>query len=184
MYTHKFDKAVIGGVNEIELVQHAQSGSQEALNTLIEEYYQIIFAYFYKNTNHSHQSKDLTQDVFIKMVANLSKYKPRAPFKSWLFTIASNHLKNYYRTLSRHPESVELSEEALVTESLTEQVEVGRDLQTALAHLPAKQKEVVILRYYYDFSIKDIAKITGALEITVKARIRYALEKLKHELEG
>ncbi|MCM1217580.1 MAG: RNA polymerase sigma factor [Lachnospiraceae bacterium] len=170
-------------VQETEWVKSAQRGDENALNNLISSYYQPVFAYFYKNTGSYHQSKDLTQEVFIRMAAGISRYKPRAAFKSWLFTIASNHLKNYYRTLSRHPECMELSEEMEAGGAETYKADLKNDVEAALAHLPPEQKEAVILRFYSGFTIKEISGITGALETTVKARIRYALDKLRKELE-
>lgn len=170
-------------MKETDLVKSAQRGDEGALNNLIKSYYQSVFAYFYKNTGKYHQSKDLTQEVFIKMVTGLSRYKPKASFKSWLFTIASNHLKNYYRTVSRHPEQVELLDETAASDSGACGADIKRDMETALERLPAEQKEVVILRFYNGFAIKEISGITGVMETTVKARIRYALDKLRRELE-
>lgn len=171
-------------VNEIDLIKNVQKGDKEAMNILIGNYYQAIFAYFYKNTGKYHQSKELTQDVFIKMVSGIFKYKPKTPFKNWLFTIASNHLKNYYRLLFRHPEALELTEDIPASETIISEIEMKNDMKRALAHLPPEQKEAIILRFYNDFTIKEISKITEAMETTVKARIRYGLEKLKKELEG
>lgn len=171
-------------MNEQDLIRKVQSGDDDAMNSLISGYYQSIFAFYYKNTGNYDQSKDLTQEVFIKMVTNISKYRPKTPFKNWLFTIASNHLKNYYRTLSRRPKCAELTEEYAEADRALIKVAEENDLKAALALLPPEQKEAVILRYYHDFSIKNISIITGAKEPTVKARIRYGLEKLKTELEG
>lgn len=171
-------------MEEQALIKKVQSGDNDAMNSLISGYYQSIFAFFYKNTGNYHQSKDLTQEVFIKMVAGISKYRPKTPFKNWLFTIASNHLKNYYRTLSRRPECVEITDEYITTTNDIADVGVENDIKVALNHLPPEQREAVILRYYNEFSIKEISRITGAMETTVKARIRYGLEKLKTELEG
>lgn len=170
-------------MEEQALIKKVQSGDEEAMNSLISGYYQSIFAFFYKNTGNYHQSKDLTQEVFIKMIAGISKYRPKSTFKNWLFTIASNHLKNYYRTLSRHPEWIEIKDEYIKTTNDIANIVLENDIKVALRHLPPEQRETVILRYYNDFSIKEISKITGAKETTVKARIRYGLEKLKIELE-
>ncbi len=171
-------------MEEQALIKKVQSGDDNAMNSLISGYYQAIFAFFYKNTGNYHQSEDLTQEVFIKMAAGISGYRPKTPFKNWLFTIASNHLKNYYRTLSRRPVCLELFDEYVASGNEIADLGVKNDIRAALDHLPPEQKEAVILRYYNDFSIKDISKITGAKETTVKARIRYGLEKLKIELEG
>ncbi len=171
-------------MNENELIKKVQSGDEDSMNRLINNYYRSVFAYFYKNTNKYHQSKDLTQEVFIKMVSGISRYKPKASFKSWIFTIASNHLKNYYRLLSRHPEHLELSEDIPVNELFISEINIKSDISQALAHLPPAQRETIILRFCNELSIKEISKITGAMETTVKARIRYGLEKLRKELEG
>jgi len=168
---------------EAALVQRAQGGSEDALNGLIERYYQTIYAYFYKNTGQYHQSMDLTQEVFIKAAAGIGRYRPLASFRSWLFAIASNHLKNYYRLLSRHPNGEALWEELSIGSS-AKGIEQRNDISNALARLPPAQKETILLRFYHDFSIKEISKITGVPATTVKARIRYGLEKLKRELEG
>lgn len=170
-------------MKENDLIKKVQDGDEEAMNSLITNYYQAVFAYFYKNTSQYHQSKDLTQEVFIKMVSGISRYKPKASFKSWLFTIASNHLKNYYRLLSRRPEYLELSDDISTNEPGTSEIEMKNDIKEALSRLPSEQRETVVLRFYNDFSIKEISKITGTKETTAKARIRYGLEKLKKELE-
>lgn len=118
------------------------------------------------------------------MISGISRYKPKASFKSWLFTIASNHLKNYYRTLSRHSEYVGLSDDIIAEESAIIVAEMKKDMNIALSRLPQEQRESIILRFYNDFSIREIARIMGVMETTVKARIRYGLKKLKKELEG
>lgn len=170
-------------MEEHALIKKVQSGDNDAMNSLISGYYQFIFAFFYKNTGNYHQSKDLTQEVFIKMIAGISKYRHKSPFKNWLFTIASNHLKNYYRTLSRKPEWTEITDECIKSTNDIANIALENDIEVVLRHLPSEQREAVILRYCNDFTIKEISKITGATETTVKARIRYGLEKLKTELE-
>lgn len=171
-------------MEETELIKDAQNGDRDAMEGLISSYYQPVFAYFYKNTGLYHQSKDLTQEVFIKMISGIAGYRPKAAFKSWLFAIASNHLKNYYRTLSRHPETAELTEDVPAGGSAMSKAEMRQDVEKALDRLPPEQKEAVILRFYFDFSFQEIAKMTGAKEAAVKSRVRYGLDKLKKELEG
>ena len=171
-------------MDERELIDKVKRGDGGAMEELINDYYSRVFAFFYKNTGEYHQSKDLTQEVFIKMIEGISKYRPQKPFKSWLFAIASNHLKNYYRSLSRRPERAELTEEYAAPCHELADTDIKNDLSSAISRLPPEQRQAVILRYYCDFPIKDIAKITGAKEPAVKARIRYALEKLRKELRA
>ncbi|OLR56904.1 hypothetical protein BHK98_01985 [Hornefia porci] len=169
---------------ECDLILQAQNGNTEAMNRLIIHYYPMVFAFFYRNTNQYHQSKDLTQEVFIKMVVAISKYRPQSKFKSWLFTIASNHLKNYYRSRSRHPEPAELEENIPASFDEAEEIAVRNDIRDALLELPREQKEVIILHYYQEFSFREIAEITGENESTLKARARYGLNKLRSKWGG
>lgn len=171
-------------MSEEELISNVQLGNKEALNILIEKYYQLIFGYFYKAIGDYHQSKDLTQEVFIKMVTGISKYKHKTEFKNWLFTIASNHLKNYWRIVKRRPVCSDFEEEAISDENSMEQTIVQSEIARALKLLPKEQQEAVLLKYYGGFQIKEIAQITKSKESTVKMRIKYGLEKLRKEMEG
>jgi RNA polymerase sigma factor (sigma-70 family) len=171
-------------MNEQEAIRKIKSGDRLAMDALIEAYYQPVFSYFYRNTGDYHQSKDLSQEVFIKMVINIGHYQKRTEFKNWLFTIASNHLKNYWRYAARHPNT------RLYQDEYVDNVEAESDIaqriviQQAITQLQNEQKEAVILRFYHGFKINEISKITDAKESTVKARIRYGSEKLKRILEG
>ncbi len=171
-------------MQESELIRRAQDGDRDAMEELLNTWYTPIFAYVYKNTGRYHLAKDLTQEALIKTVLALNRYRPRAPFKSWLFAIVSNHLKNYYRTLSRHPDPDPLDEDAPAANTAFARSEQRGDIGAALARLPPEQREALVLRFYHGFSMREIAAVTGARETTVKARVRYGLEKMKQELEG
>lgn len=177
---------MVNGLDEDDkkLITQVQSGDRKALDRLIKQYYQSIFGYFYRATSDYHQSKDLTQEVFIKMVVNINKYKPKSHFKSWLFTIASNHLKNHWRTISRRPKCSEMPEEMLWEDDALDSFIQRNVISSALNTLPQEQREAVVLRFYNGFTMKEIAKITDIKETTVKARIKYGLDKLKKRLEG
>lgn len=118
------------------------------------------------------------------MISSISRYKHRSQFKSWLFTIASNHLKNYYRFRFRHPEPEELDENTPEIFDEATKADLRNDVQEALLNLPVEQKEAIVLRYYQGFTFREIAEITGENESTIKARVRYGMKKLKSKLEG
>ena len=171
-------------MGEKELIRRVQAGDASALEALIASYYPLVLGYFFRNTRDSHLSKDLTQEVFIKVAAGIGQYRAYGPFKNWLFTVCSNHLKNHWRTLARAPDFTELTENVVSHDRMIDQVTAKSDVNAMLERLPAEQREAVILRFYSGFSIREIARITRAKETTVKARIRYALQKLKQDLEG
>ena len=168
---------------ERELLREIKSGNRLAMDELIRRHYQSIFSYFYKNTRDYQQSRDLTQEVFIKAAANIHKYHPWHEFRCWLFAIASNHLKNYWRSLAARPETEELSEDTPSGEDMESRAVTRAAVSQAVASLPAEQKEVIILHYYEDIPVSEIARITKSKESTVKGRLRYGLAKLKEMLE-
>jgi len=168
---------------EHELLWEAKSGNRPAMDELIQRHYHSIFAYFYKNTGNYEQSKDLTQEVFIKAAANIEKYHPWRGFSCWLFAIASNHLKNYWRSLTSKPETEELPENIPSGEDMESRIVTHAAVSQAMASLPAEQRETIILRFYEEFSVPEIARITKARESTVKGRLRYGLAKLRKILE-
>lgn len=171
-------------MDEKQLIQRARQGDALAAEQLVKAWYQPVFAYFYKNTGQYHLSKDLTQETFLRVVSALGSYRPWGSFRGWLFTIAANCLKNHWRTLSRRPEETPLADDHPQESAPLQQSARHRDLEAALALLPPEQRDVVILRYYHDLTIREISKATGAGASTVKARLRYGLAKLRKELAG
>lgn len=172
-----------------QLIQEIQGGSQAAMEVLVKRYYKRIYAYLYRKTTSSHTAYDLTQDVFIKMVQNLSSFKSSGSFSSWLFTIAVNCSRDYYRSAayrqasaaSEYVEHLEQKQEESVS-YIFEKNESRMLLKQAVQELPDIQSEAILLKYYHDLKIKEIAAITSTNENTVKARLRQGLEKLKKRL--
>lgn len=166
-------------MDEIKIIDRIKHGDRRALDSLIEAYYQTIFVYFYCHTASRETSMDLTQEVFVKMVASIENYENSGKFKSWLFTIATNHLRNHWKYESSHQE-YELDEESEcgIWEDITSDV----DLMDLLREIPTEQKNCLILKYYYGYTTREIAEMLKVKEPTVKARIRYGLRKLNQLL--
>ena len=131
-------------------------------------------------------ASDLTQDIFLKLVESLPRYRFIGKFQNYLYTMAVNTCNNYLK--KRHIEQIELTDNfttdldtSLIDEILHE--ERKETVQKALDLLPEIQREVVILRYYHDLKVKDIAIITGVGVSTVQSRIYQGLRKLEKVLE-
>lgn len=131
-------------------------------------------------------ASDLTQDIFLKLVESLPRYRFIGKFQNYLYTMAVNTCNNYLK--KRHIEQIELTDNfttdldtSLIDEILHD--ERKETVQKALDLLPEIQREVVILRYYHDLKVKDIATITGVGVSTVQSRIYQGLRKLEKVLE-
>ena len=168
------------------MIKKVQAGEWEAFDTLVKKYYMSIYHFCYRRFNgDSGTAEDLTQDVFLKLLEHIHTVNPLRKFQNYLYTIAVNTANNYYKKTKpvyMDIENLELIDdkiEPIENLVLKERAEI---VIQALSYLPDFQKEVIILRYYHDLKIKDIAKITGASIPTTESRHRQGLEKLRHYL--
>ena len=130
-------------------------------------------------------AEDATQEVFIRAYNNLESFRGEATEKTWLTSIAMNICKNYVRTswFRRVQIGIEKIEgTCLVEEELTASIEKS-DLLKQVMHLSKKYREVILLHYYQELKISQIAQILGISESSVKMRLSRAKGKLKQELE-
>lgn len=172
----------------MELIAEILEGSQAAMEVLVKRYYKIIFSYVYRSTGNYHTSYDLTQEVFVKMMKSIDKFEGRGnSFKNWLFKIALNNVRDYfkgsrYRAFKETTEfSSDIPDENIV--ELIPRMQRRDEIKKAILQLPEVQRDTIILRFYNDMKIKDIAKVMDTTESTVKSRLRLGLGKLKDILK-
>lgn len=127
-------------------------------------------------------AEDLTQEVFLRIVRTLSQYRPTGKFSNYIFTIAVNTANDFFRKNKRfiYEENDLMGIDAGINiEEIFVKQEQFTYLKEALNKLPDMQKDAILLRYFHNMKIKDIAKITGTNQSTVKSRISQGLSKLK-----
>lgn len=167
-----------------------QQGEQAAFETLYRRYKDVLYRYFLKHCSDRSQSEELYQEVWIKLINSAARYKPKAKFKTYLFTIAHNTLVDFYRKAKPSQtiefEETEMTEEftnnptplAMPEDEFTLKQKTNLFIQT-LEALPADQKEAAILHFEQEMSVQEIAEITQVKTETAKSRLRYAKNKLK-----
>jgi RNA polymerase sigma-70 factor (ECF subfamily) len=155
----------------------------EAFERLYHEYYDKIYVYIMRRINHTHDAEDLTADVFLKAFAN--PYDPNiAKFSTYIYTIAGNALKNYYRANAKQRElccgelDAELSDETDVLGGLITREEYAT-LQASLTGLPDRQYAVLYRRYYLDESFREIGAAMGVSESNARQIHFQAIKKLQ-----
>lgn len=168
-----------------ELVARAQGGDAAALDALIEHWYGPIHAFCCRRVQDTALGADLTQDTFLKLVAALPRYKNRGSFKSWLFTIAAHTCTDALRRVRPAADVDELADFLPDSQAAAfpKKLEDGDRVKRALAFLPPAQQEAIILRYYHDCDIDEIARITHTLPPTVKTRLWRGLRKMQEFLK-
>lgn len=153
------------------------------MELLVLRHYDEIHAYAARRTGSAHLAEDVAQATFEKAVRALPGYRPAGRFRHWLFVIASNEINDCFRRRTGHePLPEDAAGPGDTVRLLVKKEEYGRVRRCVLA-LPAAQQEALVLFYYHDMSLRDVARVTGANVNTVKSRLRLALDKLRRGLE-
>jgi RNA polymerase sigma-70 factor (ECF subfamily) len=171
-------------MTDSEIVSLAKQ-SQQYFGELYERYFERIFRFVFRRLGGMEDTAgDLTQQTFIKAMANLEKYEDRGlPFASWLYRIAQNEVTMYFRSLKKD-RTVEIEERKL--KDLFEEAELStrmtiEDQEKLIGLLNGMEQEnldLIELRFFQGLSFKEIADIYSINEPSAKMRIYRILEKL------
>lgn len=178
---HVIKSKAVSRISQLKLIRQAQKGDTDALETIINHYYDNIFSYLYRNTGDKAIAEDLTQDVFLKLVNALAGYRSVGKFSNFVFTIAVNVRNDYYRKNKLSIQEYDLLnvDAGVDIEKILIRKDQSSRLKEAIQKLPDAQKDTILLRFFHDMKIKDIAKITSTNPSTVKSRVSNGLKKLK-----
>ena len=170
------------------LVGYYMMGCNEAFDCLLERYKDKLFQYIIARVHQEDLANDLFQETFVKVILNLKqgKYTDAGKFYAWITRIAHNLIIDYFRNdsdirLSPTESNTAQWENMLMTppdDALEYETLLGR-LASLIDLLPQEQQEVVRMRYYQDYSFKEIAAQTGVSINTSLGRMRYALLNLR-----
>lgn len=174
-------------MNEIELIKKIQAGDMKALGEIFEIYKNGALKYAYLITGNKFTSEDIVQETFIKCYTNVNSLKKLEQFRPWFFKIltriAWKHIDNERKILSIENVFQKADDES-IDESINMYIKNQEEeaLHAEIEHLDLKQKTVIILYYFNGLTIKEIAKVMGCFEGTVKSRLYSARQKLKESL--
>ncbi len=175
-------------MDQSEVKKLVRQNDNEARRALFEAYYGRTFAIVYNILRRRENAEDITQDAFIKAFQNLHQLKDQSKFGAWLTVIASNLARNYLKREKKIILTEELPEISIGSASDDPEGEVLRRLEIdrvrrAIRTLPPEQYQVIVLQYYYDLKVEEIASMLGIRAGTVKSRLFRARQKLSGELE-
>jgi len=169
-------------------VPQARAGEPAAWDALFHRYQLPLYVYVFELVHDEQTSLDIVQETFIAAVRHIGGLRDNAKFGSWLFGIAHQKCAQRWRKQNREeilreeiaelPDEFEHSPDDLL---IRQEQEAG--FMNLLNQLPMPQRAVLLLHFIEDFSLEEIAGITGANPGTVKSRMHYAKRALKKLLE-
>lgn len=182
-------------IEDDELIRQYQAGEEAAIAELLTRHKRKVFTYILNVVRDRNVAEDIFQDTFFKVIRTLKKqqYSGEGKFIQWVMRIAHNLAIDYFRqnqrisTVSKVVKPggkvIDIFDVVKIEDHSHEEKiikhQIHKDIRKLLDHLPQEQKEVVILRHYYDMSFKEIADMTNVSINTALGRMRYALINLR-----
>lgn len=178
-------------MTEQDWITHARAGDETAFSPLVEMYQAAVYNLCYRMLGEPQEAEDAAQETFLRAYAQLRRYDPTRSFRTWLLSIASHHCIDRLRKrrqtwlsieddeLPSHPN---LREPNPGPEELTIRREQSAAIQKHLARLAPADRQMIIMRYWYDLSYEEIAQATGATVSAVKSRLHRARGNLAEML--
>lgn len=175
-------------VDEIKLAKRAIHGNVHAYGELMERYKELLYRTAFAHVKQEALALDLVSETIVRGYEHVGKLREPKYFKTWLIRILLNTIADDYRknkrVVSMETEDMEWAAEAIAQKDGSQAnpesaVEEKLDLLAALEKLPEKQKSVIVLKYYDDLKISEIASVLELPEGTVKAYLHKAKETLR-----
>jgi RNA polymerase sigma-70 factor (ECF subfamily) len=186
-------------INDQELVHLYINGNESALSKLVHRHKREIFSHIMQLVRDKAAAEDIFQDTFIKVINTLKKgtYKEEGKFLPWVIRISHNLTIDYFRREQRIPtisgtttkdgkefdilNLIGICDKNREQEIIEKQIE--KDVRKLIEALPDEQREVLMMRHYFDMSFKEISEQTNVSINTALGRMRYALINLRKMIE-
>lgn len=177
-------------VDDVQLLKIAKEGEPEAFGELYERYSQVIFRFFYANLNNRYDAEDLTEEVFLRALRSLPKYRDQGfPFPAFLFRVAQNALVDHYRRSGRSAHDVSTDEEIQIrddkpdpSDSATKNLQ-QQELRQVLEQLREDYRNVLVLRFLNDLTPEETAQVMDRSVGAVRVLQHRALAALRNLLD-
>ncbi|MBN2138640.1 MAG: sigma-70 family RNA polymerase sigma factor [Sedimentisphaerales bacterium] len=163
------------------IVSGCQDGDAECFSEIVDMYAGRCYGYFYRLTGNRELSDELLSELFVKLVQKVKTYKGGA-FEGWLFKIAANIFHDHLRARQRRMKLLDARRrdlESEVTEQKRSESDRGDRLQIQLGKLDSETRELIMLRFYSQMSLKEIAEVRSEPIGTTLSRLHRGLKRLR-----
>lgn len=172
---------MMNGDEDIQLVKAFKNGDDKAFDRLFEKYRVSLYSLCYRYVRNDADARELVLDVFTKVYRNLTRFRERSKFFTWLYRIAVNTCISHTRKHKRY--EVQYSPEVGAHNTLEEKVHMKIAIDDALVKLPERQRLTFILHHYDGYTFDEIGGIMGITTGAAKAHHHHAIRKLRKLLK-
>lgn len=171
--------------DELQLIERAKTDDW-AFSILYETYFPKIYGYVLKRVGNREEAEDIVSQTFLKMVEKLKSFKSGqgSSFKSWIYTIATNSMLDYFRKLKKHKtepveQHLEIASKEFNPQERSIQTEEQKKVFHTISLLPKKYQNLLTLKYYSDLEHEEIAETLGVTINNLGVLLHRALKKFR-----
>ena len=182
--------------DDVHCMERLREGDDLALNYLMGRWKEPLVSFCFRYTGNLADALEIVQETIIKVYGSRHRYRPKAAFSTWLFTIAVNLCKMRARWKSRHPEILEADGGSKVGQQAssagmdgtdpgieTDRNALANDLDHAIQSLPHELRVAFVLFEMEGHSYREVAAVLKCTEKAVERRLARAREDLRSILE-
>ncbi|WP_017414935.1 sigma-70 family RNA polymerase sigma factor [Clostridium tunisiense] len=170
--------------DQVALVEEAISGCKEAFSTLVDMNKEYLYKTAFLYMKNQEEALEVYQETVYKAYINLHKLKKPEFFKTWLTRILINNANDRLKVRDKYS-AVDVIQENIIDENYGQvSLEEKIDLYSAIDSLSSQYKTAIILKYFQNLSLKEIALVMECPENTVKSYLHRAKAQLQTKLEG
>ena len=172
-------------MTEDEAIQRCQDGEREAFHPLVEWHQDVVFGTAYHLTGHPALAEEVAQEAFLAAWQGIGGFRRGRPFKPWLLRILVNTVLAQRRQRTVETTPIAAAGVAGGTDNPAAVVEAQGErqrLQQAINGLSPEHRQVVVLRYFAELTVPEVARVSGVNEGTVKSRLHRAQRALRQRL--
>lgn len=194
--TQSAGPAGLQGLRDEELIAQVQQGQRRAFDELVKRYKGRLFNFILRMVHDPTEAEELTQDTLIRAYIHADKYREIARFSTWVFTIATNLVRNRIRQKRREPAwlifnpapeddemPVDPPDPGPDPTQALEGRELGRLISLATSRIPEKYRVPFLLREVEQLSYEEIQQVTGLKLGTVRSRINRARARFRKNIK-
>lgn len=156
----------------------------EVNDDVVRYYSPMVYRIALTKTQSSHDADDIFQEVFLKLVMNTKPFESEEHRKAWIIRVTVNCCNSHFTAPWR--KNIDSLDDAIMSQlpDETEECDLGDgpDIYSQVLKLPQNMREVIILYYYEEMSIREISQVLQTSEVNIKKRLSRARQKLKLEL--
>lgn len=165
---------------DLLLIQKMKRGNENAFDLFVRKHYEEILKYCRYHCIDTSYAEDLTQETFLHFFEKLSDYRYIGKTQNYLYTIAGNLCRDYYKKAKESPLDEQSAEiQNGLWQSETEEVLNKMAIEEALSNLPEELQDVIVLYYFQELKLTEISK---ALQISLPL-VKYRIKQAKMRLE-